>query len=286
MGTLRITFICLCFVWLSSCGLFDEDERYPSYIHIAEYHVEVSENQGAAAQDISDIWVYQNSDLRGAYPLGVDVPLLDIEDSQLLLFPGIRENGIRSLPSIHFMLRPDTFYLNTPELSVDTLVPTFRYFDDVVFRWVETFDFTNTLSRNEDGNPNTVVQRTNEESFAGNFSGRMRVDRENPLIEAATEFVYLDMPVGRPVYLEMHYKNDHEFAVGLIGERFGELNDKVYKLFLNPTDEWKKVVVNFQDEITFSDFDGYRILFGLFLSSDHPSDTATVYLDNLKLLHR
>ena len=274
-------------VSFTACGLFEDDEEFPVYIHVEEYDVIVENGQGGAHQDISDVWVYSGSDLLGAYPLGVDIPILEDLDRPILLFPGIRENGIRALPSIHFMLQADTFFLNTAELQVDTLKPVFRYFDDVDFRWVETFEFTNSLTWDVDGNTNTRVERTSEKSFTGNYSGRMQVDSENPVAEIATDLLFLDMPGGRPVYLEMTYQTDHEFSVGLIGERLASPFDKVYKLNLNPTNgEWRTIVVNFQDEITFSQFDGYRILFGLFMESGHDSETATVYLDNLKLVHR
>lgn len=273
-------------IFMYSCNLFDEDEMNPTYVHIPSYEVEVKSGEGTAAQDISDTWVYWGSDLLGAYELGTDIPILEDSDRDLLVFPGIRENGIRSLPSIHFMLRPDTFQIERTPFAIDTIVPTFTYFEDVEFRLVEAFEFGNSFSRNVDNNNSTRIERTMEDAFEGNWSGRMRVDTENPLLEAATDLLYLDLPRGRPVYLEFHYKNDHPFSVGFVGERPAQAITKFYKLNLNESEGWNKVVVNFQNEISQSSFTGYRILFGMLLDPEIGLDTATVYLDNIKLLHR
>nr|MBS0036845.1 hypothetical protein [Saprospiraceae bacterium] len=272
---------------LSACGLFEEDELYPHYIHMNDYHIVVEDQQGTADQNLSDSWVYYGGDLLGAFELGADVPILNNkENNQLLIFPGIRENGIRALPSLHFMLRPDTFDLQWEALKIDTLVPTFRYFDDVNFRLIENFEFGNTFNQNLDGNPSTRLVRSSEDSFEGSYSGKMEVFEGSEVLEAASDFIYLDLPNGRPVYLEMNYKNNHPFSVGLVGERPEAAETKFYKITFNESEDWNKVVINFQDEISLGGFTGYRILFGMSLDRDHPVDTATVFLDNLKLVHR
>ena len=288
MNLRKITFpTLLSFTLLVSCSLFEEDPIDPAYLHIDTYSVKVESDQGTASHDISDSWVYLDGSLLGAFELGTDIPWLDRGgNGEVLVFPGIRDNGIRSLPSIYAMLRPDTFQLSFEALQIDTLKPVFRYFDDAVFLLNENFEFGNSLTLDLDNNENTKVERTRDEAFEGNYSARLQVDSENQVIEVASEFLYTSLPNGRPVYLELHYKNDHPFSVGLLGERLEAAPTRFYKLTLRPTDEWKKVYINFQEEITFTDFQGYRILFGLAKDESHPTDTATVFLDNIKFLHR
>ncbi|TVQ46459.1 MAG: hypothetical protein EA362_07595 [Saprospirales bacterium] len=272
---------------LLSCSFFEDDPLDPAYIHIDSHSISVKPEQGSAHHDISDSWVYLDGSLLGAYEKGTDIPWLDAGgNNQILVFPGIRDNGIRSLPTIYPMLRPDTFQVNFEPLNMDTLKPVYRYFDDVVFLINEGFEFGNFLTVDLDLNENTKVVRSRDDAFEGNYSAKLQVDSENIALEVASEFVYTGLPNGRPVYLELHYKNDHPFSVGLLGERIEASPTRFYKLTLRPTDEWKKVYINFQEEITFTDFQGYRLLFGLQWEEDHISDTATVYLDNVKFLHR
>lgn len=272
---------------LLSCSFFEDDPLDPAYFHIDEHSISVKPEQGTAHHDLSDSWVYLDGSLIGAYEKGTDIPWLDAGgNNQILVFPGIRDNGIRSLPAIYPMLRPDTFQVNFEPLNMDTLKPVYRYFDDVVFLLNEGFEFGNFLTLDLDLNENTKVVRSREDAFEGNYSAKLQVDSENQALEVASEFVYTGLPNGRPVYLEMHYKNDHPFSVGLLAERVEASPTRFYKLTLRPTDEWKKVYINFQEEITFTDFQGYRLLFGFQWEDTHPSDTATVYLDNIKFLHR
>jgi len=284
---INIPALLLSFTLLVSCSLFEDDPLDPAYIHVDTYSVTVKPEQGTARHDITDSWVYLDGSLLGAYEKGTDLPWLDAGGSgEILLFPGIRDNGIRSLPSIYAMLRPDTFQLNFEALKIDTLRPVYRYFDDAVFLINEGFEFGNFLTLDLDLNENTKVVRSSDEAFEGNYSAKLQVSGENPVLEVASEFVYTGLPNGRPVYLELHYKNDHTFSVGLLGERLEAAPTRFYKLTLRPTDEWKKVYINFQEEITFTDFQGYRLLFGIQKDESHPTDTATVYLDNIKFLHR
>lgn len=273
--------------FFQSCSLFEDDPLDPAYIHIDSYSVTVKPDEGTAHHDISDGWIYLDGSLLGAYENATDIPWLDANGrNEILVFPGIRDNGIRSLPSIYAMLRPDTFQLDFQALNVDTLRPTYRYFDDVLFLLTEGFEFGNFLTVDLDLNENTKAVRSTQDAFEGNYSAMLQVDSENPVLEVASEFVYTSLPNGRPVYLEFHYKNDHPFSIGLLGERLEAAPTRFYKLTLRPTDEWKKVYINFQEEITFTDFQGYRLLFGMQREENHRTDTATVFLDNIKFLHR
>jgi ABC-type Na+ transport system ATPase subunit NatA len=86
-----------------------------------------------------------------------------------------------------------------------------------------------------------------------------------------------------PSYLELDFKSNHPFVVGLIGNGSGSTT-VLEILVLNTTEEWKKVYVNTGATVSRqSGVIDYTVYIRANLESGYSE--AEILIDNLKLVH-
>jgi hypothetical protein len=81
----------------------------------------------------------------------------------------------------------------------------------------------------------------------------------------------------------LNFKTDVETAVGVIAN-VGSQSIYHAVMVLNPTDVWKKIYINISPVVN---RESQASSFFIFFRAELPDDatTATVYLDNIKLIH-
>lgn len=277
---------------LLSVSLFacsDTSEPIPAYLRIEPFTVNAP--GGAAWQKVTEGWLYVNGELLGAYTLPATVPVLAEGESEVLLFPGVKENGILQTPAIYpFLTRFEQTYTLTPP-QITPVQPLTAYDDDAVFVWDlarTTFDSESIPLENRDSDPATGFELVSAGAFSGR-SVRMAVDTAHRLIEIATNAQVLPTSGGQQVWLEMHYKNDIPFSVWLLGARAGagEVAIPVYQF--NISEDWNKIYFNITGFVANNQQDNYRLFFQTRLPQNtdgsFPALNGAVFLDNLRLIH-
>lgn len=271
-------------------GCKDEAEQIPAYLRIEPFTVNAV--GGAGWQKITDGWVYVNNELLGGFSLPATIPVLAGGESKVLVFPGVKENGLQSTPSVYpFMTRYEVETTLTPAQTT-TVQPATNYAPNVIFPWsVERAAFNNTSILLEDRDTDTLS--TFELTTDGAFEGRsvkLHVDTAHTLNYIATEQL-IDLPVtnAQPVWLEMHYKNDISFELWLLGSEgnSGELPTAVYQFV--PSENWNKIYLNLTQFLITLNQDRYRLLFRVNLPRDDKGNitqnSGAVFLDNLRVVH-
>ncbi|MFN0035561.1 MAG: hypothetical protein ACKVUS_10865, partial [Saprospiraceae bacterium] len=225
----------------------DKPEQIPAYLRLEPFVV--NENGGAAWQNITDGWLYVNGEFLGAYTLPATIPVLAEGQSEVILFPGVKENGIANTPNIYpFMTRYEVTANLTPP-GITTIQPSTAYDPTATIVWENTGDFdgANTLQfANLDIDTATTYVLTEDGAFAGK-SLQMEVDSAHPLIAIASERTSLPATGAQEVWLEMHYVNNIPFTLNLLGSTGGssEIAQAVY--LFNETEEWNKIYINLTD---------------------------------------
>jgi hypothetical protein len=87
---------------------------------------------------------------------------------------------------------------------------------------------------------------------------------------------------GANVWLEVNYKTDVPLTFGVVAnEQLQSIQAPVVTLFAN--EDWNKVYINLVSEVSgYPQAGDYNIFFGAINATD---DTATVLIDNIKLLY-
>ncbi len=264
---------------VGSCGLFDNFDENPMFISLKDPSLVTFSNEGSNSHKILDIWVSADGRSIGVFEMPDTIPVFDQNSiTSMQYFAGIRRNGtMNDHWQYPFYERITISYDYEPEvIKSDPL--EFSYRDDVVFSLVENFTGTHTFTVDVDGDSSTRVQQVNEGCFEG-ACGLITLETDTSEIEVASGIGLEGLPVdGTPVYLELDYKNEVEFSIGLQGE-LGNLELEQYIIELKPSSEWNKIYLDFTDLLQQSGLETYRVLFG---SNSGP---GKIYLDNVKLLH-
>ncbi len=249
--------------------------------------------QGSNSHKVTDVWVYLNKDLLGVFELPALFPVLAAGVNDLEIRPGIWLNGIQSTRVTYPFYKPivyDAFdFFPDSVHNLADLKTT--YYGNLDFAWKEDFEQTG-LSLVETSVSDTSIQLTSPanspDAFVtptSKYSGVISLTEEKPIYSAVSmnSFPMPDIQ-SDPVLLELNFKSNNLFHVGLLMNQFGGIK-KVPLLIMKPTDEWKKIYVNLGPNIAInSDAANYKVYFEAGLETSKSS--AKIYLDNIKLIYR
>lgn len=278
--------VCL-IISITSCEDKITESEIPSYIRIDTIPLTTDYNeQGTASNKITDAWVYIDDNLVGAFELPAQFPVLASGKHKITVRPGIKLNGISATRYYYYFYSKYDITTTLYQDSVIKINPTTTYADYTYFAWKEDFE-SGSISLQRDSKSDTgLVRATGTLAFEGNVSGLAVLDGDRDTCEiSSTDAFSLPTSGTKSIYLELNYKNNVPFTVGLIVNDYG-LYSHIYHevLILNKTDVWKKVYVNLTPSVsTYSGAKNFGIFFGFVRDTSAPK--AEVYLDNIKLVH-
>lgn len=271
-------------------GCKDQPEQIPAYLKIEPFTVNAV--GGAGWQKITSVWVYVNDQFLGGYPLPATVPVLASGDAQVILFPGVNENGIKLTPALYPFLERFETKVNLKEGEITAIKPSTRYADNAIFPWSidrGTFNTSSVVLEDRDSDTATTFVLTTDGAFDGR-SVRMDVNKDHPLMQIATEQVEnLPNTGDRQVWLEMHYRNDVPFELWLLGSKgnSGETGQPVFQFL--PAENWNKIYINLTEFAVALQQDKHRLYFSVALpvnaNGTYDQAAGTVLFDNLRLIH-
>lgn len=283
---LLLSLLALVYIQFNSCELIDEPEQIPSYIQIDTIKLQTQSGQGTRSHNIQDAWLFVNNQLIGPFEMPMKAPVLEEGEQLVEVFAGIDDSGIASLPEVYPFYARYRVTKNLKRGETIVVEPTVTYDDDANFAFIEDFEQGNLFSDEIDGNDNTRIELITSGKFEGQRSGLIRLTTENPIFEHGTANAYPlydDNNSNAPIYLELNYKNNIPFEVGVIGYRNNEVVEKVYIAGMNTSDEWKKIYVNMSLDVNSIKADNYQVVIRAAKGQD--VEIGEIFLDNIKLLH-
>lgn len=279
---------------LLSCERFEGDQTVPAYLHVDTIILESNPllEEGYLTQNFTDVWVYVDDQIIGAFELPATIPILANGDHKVALYAGVMYNGISGTRGAYLFTRPRIY--QDMELFMDSVItrnPRVSYYDNCKFLWME--DFEGTLSIAVTSNSDTSIMKhyhPEADEFLGLISGMGNLDEEHKVWEVTSfdpESPGFDFPSGgQPVFLEMDYNTNNYMAVGIFVTEIGSGITQHPVVIFQPTDgEWKKVYVNLSPAISAFNTGDY---FNVFLRADKDNsvDHPVILVDNLKLINR
>ena len=128
-----------------SCQLTDNEAPLIGYLDLKNPIVRLN-NGVEDTHKITDIWVFENGQIVGVFPLPARVPLIISEGAKdILLLAGIRNNGQIDFPvfyPFYASIQKEIFLEPDQAINIPLI---FTYIDDALFSINETFEAGNTL---------------------------------------------------------------------------------------------------------------------------------------------
>lgn len=278
-----------------SCYKFSGQQTIPAYLKIDSVYIQTNYSQeGTNSQKITDVWVYLNKDLVGVFELPALFPVLAEGINDLEIRPGIWLNGIQSTRVPYPFYTPIVYseFDFFPDSVQDLGNLQTTYYDNLEFAWMEDFELAgNTLV--ETSASDTVIKQTtpanNPEAFISpnsKHSGLISLTDAKPVYSAASQNSF-ELPEiqNDPVLLELNFKSDNLFYVGLLMNLSSGIK-KVPLLIMNQSEDWNKIYINLGPNIALNaaNATNYKVYFEAGLESG--KEEAKIYLDNIKLIYR
>ncbi len=289
-----VSVLLLTFTVFLSCEKFEGSQTIPSYIRVDTFKL-INNSQlelGYISHNITDVWVYVDDQIIGAFELpALRIPVLHEGIHKLTLVPGIKYNGISGTRGPYPFLEPDidtgfVFYID----SIRTVNPVVKYYNSTYAAWLEDFDdASNSLQPTP--NSDTSLQFLSYEPpdlLFGNASGIGYLNADYPVLEVASyneEVPGIKLPgTSPPIFLEMQYNTDVQLVVGLFIIETGVQITQHPILVINPSGGvWKKIYVNMTPTVS----DNFNAdYFNVFIRAEKTAglDSPLIKIDNLKLL--
>jgi hypothetical protein len=273
--------------FVGSCNLINPAEPIPAYIEIEDYTVSANYiTQGTNSSKVKDAWVYIDGALLGVYQLPCKLPVLKEGVKEIKVGAGILENGIASTRSVYPLYK---FYSETRELksgeTVKLNTANFEYFPSLAYTYFEDFESDTSgggISMDTTSNSKANLQLETVDVFEGRRSLKLEVNSSQNSIECITVGNGYLLNRGRDIYLEMDYRCNQEFTVGLRGNtNSGEKTIPV--LIFNSNPGWNKIYINLSKFVNANfDVSRFKIYFNMQLASG--ASSGFVYVDNVKLI--
>jgi hypothetical protein len=271
-----------------SCSLLEQNEPVPSYLYVNEFRLKTFVNQGSSSQKITDVWLFNDTEFLGMFPLPAKIPLLLYGEQNLTIQAGIKENGIGSTPENYPFFNPIKVKVNLTALKTDTLKLETSYLSSSKFHFVENFENnTSFFSFLVSGSPeNRVLPYSDSNVLEGKFSGKIQLTKSAPIVTVGSNAKYKNtFNPGQPVYLEMDYKGETPCVIGVQfydTENIEEAGIIVPIAGFKESADWKKIYFNLGSTLALRKSLYYRVIFNTALPEG--KENASVYFDNIKLI--
>ncbi|HWY38516.1 MAG TPA: hypothetical protein VNY73_08155, partial [Bacteroidia bacterium] len=203
-----------------SCSKLSPKIAAPAYLEIDGYKVITdSQTQGTNYQKFTDVLITSSTTNYGYYPIPGKIPLPFNGNNYLIIRPVIEVNGVSALRVDYPLMKGcDTVLPLNGGGQLNKFRPTFKYFPNVNFRFKEDFEAASTSMVNSNS-ADTFGVKTD---FSQHFNGGqkcllMQLDANHTSCQAQSSYAFHLPNDGTSIYLEINYKCNTNFEVGLIG---------------------------------------------------------------------
>ncbi len=263
----------------------------PAYLHIKapQFTTKADGTQGLNSSDFKDYWVFESGIFKGSYAIPSEFPLQKTGKAVIRIGAGIKKSGQEEQRLIYPIVKNFIDTIDFKPNQTDTISPEFSYQDNAVFKLMEDFD-QNGFSL--EFNPafkipgDTLIKYNGEDAFLkGNYSGKIVLANDSSIMELYTP-VLNRLPKFTPTYLELDYRNDLPFTLGMYATEIDGSVKQIPLIVLTPKTKWNKLYLDLETEIAYYPL-GTQFRFFLRFSNNFvaPVQNPKVLIDNFKLIY-
>ena len=276
-------FLFLSAILFYSCEKEQINEGIPSYISIPSFKVTTEVNEGSSSHLITDAWVYFNNDLQGIYPIPCTFPVLLQGKQNISIKAGIKNNGIAATRVKYPFYDYFKDTINLIQDSVIIIEPSVKYTDNTNFL-IEDFENIGTIFESTLNSDTSyfLISDTSialEETSLGAY-----LSSTQHAFEIATIEIDSLPKTGTPVYVELNYKCNTAFSIGVFAN-YPQTVTTTTPITINPKNEWNKIYIDLTSTIV-STQDAISHKIFISMTRDITSgEIAELYIDNFKLIY-
>lgn len=279
-------YILLIIFIFASCDIINPEEEIPAYVEILPFAY--TSTDGSTSEQITDGWIYIGGEYLGAFDLPKTIPVLMSGSQDVIIDPGIKENGINSSPSIYPFYKRYTGSIDLVPGEVVSIQPATRY-DEAVAHIIFNEDFDGAEFNRFD---EADIINDDSDVKEGTRSGLIRLNATTkPSASLRGEALSVFPTQGDIGFLEMDYKSEIPIFVGVIGfDAFGNQTFSELTYGLRPKEEWNKVYFNYTELFSLlrqQNSVNYQIRIGVQIPIEDGAfimENTEVRLDNIKLI--
>lgn len=265
-----------------SCEIINPAEDVPSYIRVKSISLVTDTlTQGSAANRITDVWLYVDNQPLGVYEMPVSIPVLKEGTHEISVRGGIIVNGIASTRVYYPFYAFYNATVNFTPASVINVSPVVNYFSGTVFAIEESFSgFGYDVVVTAASDTNYYLVNDNN-AFEGPSAG-VYLDASHLVFECEPRDS-LQLPLNNPVYMELNYKSNTDFTIGMHAVTLLQVYD-IFILNIRATTEWKKIYINLTEGISlYTNALGFKPY--IHMERNNDIGDARLFFDNIKVVH-
>lgn len=276
-------FLLFCnFFFFNSCKKDKFKAPKASFLVVNNVTLKTTTSQGVNSHKITDMWYYVNGEFKGVFPVGGVMPIVAENNAEITLFAGIKNNGISSTRLPYAIYSSETFTMDIEPGKTYTLSPEFEYNSTAFFYYADNFDSAVGTGSyfQSDGNANCSSTFDPAKTFGG-AGGSILMTMSDALPKATLLQVngYYLPASGSVIYVELDYKCNQAFSVGVIGAGV----DHRGAVTLNPSENWNHVYVQLTSIVsTPPSYASYQVYIEAYKEVSNPE----IYIDNVKLIYQ
>jgi len=272
-------------------GCNKEKQKAPEAFFIKPESISVAVTnatlQGTNSHKITDLWYYVNGQFKGAYPVGNMFPIPSTGPTQIVVYPGIKNNGISATRQPFEFYEPVTIDTSVTPGTVVNRNFNFKYKAGTKFNWLEDFEGFGTTSgisiktSNNSDTSFTILDKTvtpGADIFEGTKCFYFAVDDVKKVAQFESVSQSYALPKsGQPVYLEINYKCTQPFDIGVFSG-----TTLIYVASVNTNENWNKIYIQLSTGVSTLP----NSTCGLFLRAfrDGNASSSQIWIDNIKII--
>ena len=271
---LYITFI----ICTNICCNKNLEAELPSYIAIEDFNYKEPNSQNHSV-NISDVWLSMDGQIIGVFEIPCTIPILSEGLHSFDIYPGIKVNGIagnRIKYPFYEKFEIDTLIQTDETIKIE---PRTLYLEQASFQFEEEgqFEIDGTILEPSSFS-DTIAIIQSDTIYQGERSAAIYLDSIRTYFDVRT-FSELNLTNNNITFLELNFKSNIGFSIGLVNEF--EQKEELIQLY--PSNNWKKIYLDFTPLIGINNTFNYKIYFEGYYNNENL--TNAVYLDNLKLVY-
>ncbi|MCD6019945.1 MAG: hypothetical protein K0S53_3066 [Bacteroidetes bacterium] len=250
-----------------------------SFLVINPVELKTIAGQGENTHNITDIWYYVNGKFKGVFPVGSVMPIVASGNTEIILYAGIKNNGISATRLPYPLFNAVTIHQDIEAGKTYTFSPEFQYNSGAFFYYADDFQSFGTFfsSAGECDYINTSTYDPSKSYGGSGGSIYMKMTDAEPTSVMKQNTAYFLPGSGATVYLELNYKCNQPFEVGVLGSGSAERT----AITVNTSEEWNKIYVQLTNVVSTQPvYPDYQV----FIKARKSVESPEIYIDNVKLI--